>query len=183
MTSSWRLPHLTASRRSAVDLRYTQTSKPKTIDQNGRSRLVPCFEHNVSFHRRSILSMQVLSFNRHPPHLLPAQQAENPRNSALREISVWLTIATVAEVPRVIRLLTQTPPSLQEETINQFFTSSAEFVHPFCRIWSYNGSRWAVTKIYQWYKIMSPHIDLDVRSVGMWCSHNLEVYSPGRIQC
>ncbi|KAL3447196.1 hypothetical protein BJX65DRAFT_277563 [Aspergillus insuetus] len=81
----------------------------------------------------------------------------------------------VAEVPRVIRLLTQTPPSLQEETINQFFTSSAEFVHPFCRTWSYNGSRWAVIKIYQWYKIMSPHIDLDVRSVA-YDKENLRLY-------
>ncbi|KAL2837770.1 hypothetical protein BJY01DRAFT_220580 [Aspergillus pseudoustus] len=81
----------------------------------------------------------------------------------------------VAEVPKVIRLLTQSPPSLQEETINQFFTPSAEFVHPFCRIWSYTGSRWAVTKIYQWYKIMSPHIDLDVRSVA-YDKENLKVY-------
>ncbi|KAL2810015.1 hypothetical protein BJX63DRAFT_331399 [Aspergillus granulosus] len=81
----------------------------------------------------------------------------------------------VAEIPDVIRLLTQSPPSLQEETINQFFTSSAEFMHPFCRIWSCNGSRWAITKIYQWYKIMSPHIDLDVRSVA-YDTENLKLY-------
>ncbi|KAL2817497.1 hypothetical protein BDW59DRAFT_152557 [Aspergillus cavernicola] len=81
----------------------------------------------------------------------------------------------VAEAPNVIRLLTQSSPSLQEETIDQFFTTNAEFVHPFCRIWSYSGSRWGVKKIYQWYKIMSPHIDLEIRSVA-YDKQNLKLY-------
>ncbi|KAL4865392.1 hypothetical protein BDV12DRAFT_200139 [Aspergillus spectabilis] len=81
----------------------------------------------------------------------------------------------VAEVPTVIHLLTQSPPSLQETTIERFFTPTAEFVHPFCRIWRYNGSRWAVKKIYQWYKIMSPRIELEVRSVA-FDKENLKLY-------
>ncbi|KAL3434526.1 hypothetical protein BDV09DRAFT_169640 [Aspergillus tetrazonus] len=72
----------------------------------------------------------------------------------------------VAEISTVVHLLTQSPPSVQEETIDRFFTRDAEFIHPFCRIWKYNGSRWGVKKIYQWYKIMSPHIDLEVRSIA-----------------
>ncbi|KAL2869670.1 uncharacterized protein BJX67DRAFT_319312 [Aspergillus lucknowensis] len=81
----------------------------------------------------------------------------------------------VAEIPKVIRLLTQSPPSLQETAIDQFFTPSAEFVHPFCRVWSYSGSRWAVKKIFQWYKIMSPHIDLEIQSVA-YDKENLKLY-------
>ncbi|KAL4778971.1 hypothetical protein BJX76DRAFT_342102 [Aspergillus varians] len=81
----------------------------------------------------------------------------------------------VAEIPRVIRLLTQSRPSLQEETLDQFFTPNAEFVHPFCRIWGHNGSRWALKKIYQWYKIMSPHIEAEIRSVA-YDKENLRLY-------
>ncbi|KAL4952279.1 hypothetical protein BDW69DRAFT_168082 [Aspergillus filifer] len=81
----------------------------------------------------------------------------------------------VKEIPKVIHLLTQSPPSLQETTIDRFFTSNASFVHPFCRVWSYDGSRWAVKKIYQWYKIMSPHIDLKVNSVA-YDKDNLKLY-------
>lgn len=66
----------------------------------------------------------------------------------------------------VIQLLTQAPPSLQEKTIDRYFTPSASFIHPFCKVLSYNGSRWAVKKIYQWYKIMSPRIEQKVHSVG-----------------
>ncbi|KAL4880619.1 hypothetical protein BJY04DRAFT_219089 [Aspergillus karnatakaensis] len=80
-----------------------------------------------------------------------------------------------AEISTVIHLLTQSPPSLQEKTIDRYFTPTAEFIHPFCRIWSYNGSRWAVKKIYQWYKIMSPRIELEVKSVA-YDKDNLRLY-------
>ncbi|KAL4808067.1 hypothetical protein BDV18DRAFT_134190 [Aspergillus unguis] len=81
----------------------------------------------------------------------------------------------VNEISTVIHLLTQSPPSLQESTIERFFTTNAEFVHPFCRIWSLSGSRWGVKKIYQWYKIMSPHIDLEVKSIA-YDKENLKLY-------
>ncbi|KAI9932488.1 hypothetical protein ASPWEDRAFT_22264 [Aspergillus wentii DTO 134E9] len=81
----------------------------------------------------------------------------------------------VLEVPTVISLLTQSPPSLQQKTIEKFFTPSASFAHPFCRVWSFRGSRWALIKIYQWYKIMSPRIELQVHSVA-YDEKNLKLY-------
>ncbi|CEO59666.1 hypothetical protein PMG11_04334 [Penicillium brasilianum] len=72
----------------------------------------------------------------------------------------------VAEIRTVIRLLTQSTPSLQEKALERFFTTNASFVHPFCRVPSFNGSRWWVIKIFQWYKIMSPRIEMEVHSVA-----------------
>jgi hypothetical protein len=73
---------------------------------------------------------------------------------------------TVKEIPGVIHLLTQSPPSIQEEAIETYFTPNASFTHPFCRTGSWSNSRWLVGKIYRWYKIMSPRIDMSVQSVG-----------------
>ncbi|KAJ5321648.1 hypothetical protein MYU51_013287 [Penicillium brevicompactum] len=72
----------------------------------------------------------------------------------------------VAEIPTVIRLLTQSPPSVQETVLDRYFTSNASFVHPFCRVPHFEGSRWWVTKIFQWYKIMSPRIELEIHSIA-----------------
>jgi hypothetical protein len=80
---------------------------------------------------------------------------------------VKLKWSTVAEIPTVIRLLTQSPPSVQETVLGRFFTNNVSFVHPFCRVPSFQGSRWWVAKIFQWYKIMSPRIELEVHSIGM----------------
>ncbi|KAK2764568.1 hypothetical protein FQN54_009263 [Arachnomyces sp. PD_36] len=82
----------------------------------------------------------------------------------------------VTEIPHVIHLLTQTPPSVQKLAIEKYFTPSAEFIHPFCRTFSFYGSRWAVCKIYQAYKIMSPSIDLEVKSVA-FDKENLKLYA------
>lgn len=71
----------------------------------------------------------------------------------------------------MIRLLTQSPPSLQQATIEKFFTPSASFTHPFCSTRSFDGSRWLIVMIYRFYKIMSPRIDLEVKSVGEWNTH------------
>ncbi|CAN9466737.1 unnamed protein product [Alternaria alternata] len=72
----------------------------------------------------------------------------------------------VKEIPAVIHLLTQSPPSLQRATIEKYFTPDAAFSHPFCRTWSRPNSRWLVERTYRWYKIMSPRIDCTVQSVG-----------------
>ncbi|EFQ89154.1 hypothetical protein PTT_14695 [Pyrenophora teres f. teres 0-1] len=72
----------------------------------------------------------------------------------------------VKEIPAVIHLLTQSPPSLQRAAIDKYFTPDAAFSHPFCRTWSYGESRWLVHATYRWYKIMSPKIDLSVESVA-----------------
>lgn len=71
--------------------------------------------------------------------------------------------------------LTTTPPSVQKQTIDTYFTRNAEFVHPFVRTesWQINddiNSRALITAIYRWYKVLSPKIDLQVESVGMFNS-------------
>jgi hypothetical protein len=71
----------------------------------------------------------------------------------------------VAEIPYVIALLTETPPSLQQSTISKYFTPTATFTHPFCRTGSSPHSRYLVERIYRWYKIMSPRISATVHSV------------------
>ncbi|KAF4551953.1 Hypothetical protein D9617_11g008000 [Elsinoe fawcettii] len=72
----------------------------------------------------------------------------------------------VKEIPTIISLLTTTPPSTQLATINKYFTPSATFVHPFCRTPITPDSRWHLSRIYRWYKIMSPRISIQVHSVA-----------------
>ncbi|KAI9719759.1 MAG: hypothetical protein M1812_003247 [Candelaria pacifica] len=79
------------------------------------------------------------------------------------------------EIPSIIHNLTQTPPSVQRQTIETYFTPDASFLHPFCRTGSFFGSRWLIWMIYRWYKIMSPHIELTVTSVA-YDSKNLILY-------
>ncbi|CRG83523.1 hypothetical protein PISL3812_00875 [Talaromyces islandicus] len=81
----------------------------------------------------------------------------------------------VRDIPTVIKLLTQSPPTIQAYTIEKFFTPNASFSHPFCRTWSFNGSRWLVQMIYRFYKIMSPRIELDVKSIAFDEEH-LKLY-------
>ncbi|KAJ6016141.1 hypothetical protein N7540_010732, partial [Penicillium herquei] len=79
------------------------------------------------------------------------------------------------EIPTVIRLLTQSVPSLQQKAIERFFTRDAAFYHPFCRVPSFKESRWYVLKIFQWYKVMSPRIEIEIHSVA-FDEANLKLY-------
>lgn len=79
------------------------------------------------------------------------------------------------EIPTVIQLLTQSIPSLQETTLERYFTQNASFVHPFCRVPSFEGSRWWVLKIFQWYKVMSPRIEMEIHSIA-FDEKNLKLY-------
>ncbi|KAJ5745012.1 hypothetical protein N7533_009882 [Penicillium manginii] len=81
----------------------------------------------------------------------------------------------VEDIPTVIRLLTQSTPSLQEKALEKYFTRDASFVHPFCRVPSFEGSRWWVLKIFQWYKIMSPRIEMEIHSIA-FDENNLKLY-------
>ncbi|KAF2799443.1 hypothetical protein K505DRAFT_62869 [Melanomma pulvis-pyrius CBS 109.77] len=72
----------------------------------------------------------------------------------------------VKQIPGIIHALTQSPPSVQREIIDIYFTPSASFTHPFCRTGSWENSRFLIHAIYRWYKIMSPRIDLTVESVA-----------------
>ncbi|KAF7588508.1 hypothetical protein BBP40_005644 [Aspergillus hancockii] len=81
----------------------------------------------------------------------------------------------VLEISSVIHHLTQSPPAEQLQTIEKFFTPNASFVHPFCRIHHFTGSRWVIKKIYQWYKVMSPRIEMNIHSIA-YDEHKLKLY-------
>ncbi|KAI0432543.1 hypothetical protein F5Y09DRAFT_140661 [Xylaria sp. FL1042] len=85
------------------------------------------------------------------------------------------------EISSVIRSLTQGTRKEQEETLSNYFLPDAYFVHPFCRVPSFESRevrvpftniRWTVNSrllvqlIYQWYKILSPKILLEVDSTS-----------------
>ncbi|KAI8939015.1 hypothetical protein NX059_004858 [Plenodomus lindquistii] len=72
----------------------------------------------------------------------------------------------VAEIPHVIHLLTQSPPSIQRDAIEKYFTPNASFTHPFVRTGSWSHSRVLIQCIYRWYKIMSPRVEITVQSVA-----------------
>ncbi|KAF2711782.1 hypothetical protein K504DRAFT_403144 [Pleomassaria siparia CBS 279.74] len=72
----------------------------------------------------------------------------------------------VKDISGVIHALTQSPPSVQRETIKTYFTPNASFAHPFCRTGNWQNSRYLIQAIYRWYKIMSPEIELTVHSVA-----------------
>ncbi|KAK8152159.1 hypothetical protein BKA80DRAFT_211647, partial [Phyllosticta citrichinensis] len=79
------------------------------------------------------------------------------------------------EISQVIHLLTQSPPSVQGETIDKYFTPNATFTHPFCRTGRFKNSRLLIHGIYRWYKIMSPRVDISINSVA-FDKHNLILY-------
>ena len=64
--------------------------------------------------------------------------------------------------------------------MNRYFAPNASFVHPFCRVPSFEkyhipglgevNSRMLFLAILKWYKILSPKIDIEVESSGMCTS-------------
>lgn len=72
----------------------------------------------------------------------------------------------VKEISTIIESLVKGQPSVQKSTLYTYFTADAQFTHPFCKTWSFDGSRYLMEYIYRWYKVMSPTIDLTVNSVG-----------------
>jgi len=77
------------------------------------------------------------------------------------------TTTTENEIAGVIFRLTQTPPSVQAETIDRYYLPSATFIHPFCRTGHSPHSRKLIHGIYRWYKIMSPKIELMVNTISV----------------
>lgn len=68
-----------------------------------------------------------------------------------------------AEIGEVVVKLTKGSPKTQQNTLEQYFLPNASFKHPFCSV---QGNRNAILRIFQWYKILSPHIDITINSVG-----------------
>ena len=69
----------------------------------------------------------------------------------------------VAEITNVVYRLTTGSPEVQRQTLERYFTPKASFKHPFV---SASDDRTTILRIFQWYKIMSPHITIHVNSVG-----------------
>ncbi|KAF2807896.1 uncharacterized protein BDZ99DRAFT_68391 [Mytilinidion resinicola] len=80
----------------------------------------------------------------------------------------------VDEISGVIHSLTQDPTPQQMGTIENYFTPNATFTHPFCRTLTSN-SKTQIIYIYRWYKIMSPNIDITIKSVA-FDKQNLTLY-------
>lgn len=82
----------------------------------------------------------------------------------------------VKEIRPIIKSLTQGTPAEQQQTLETYFTPDATFAHPFCRVPSIPtyalpflpdtpvNSRLVMLFIYRWYRILSPHIDVDISS-------------------
>ncbi|KAJ7764901.1 hypothetical protein B0H16DRAFT_1526144 [Mycena metata] len=71
-----------------------------------------------------------------------------------------------SEVGAVVSLLTAAAaPDIQKAAFLKYLTPDAGFRHPLCHVTPGPGSRDRVLGIYQWYRIMSPHIDITVKSV------------------
>ncbi|KAF7328856.1 hypothetical protein MVEN_02515200 [Mycena venus] len=71
-----------------------------------------------------------------------------------------------SEVGAVVSLLTAAAaPEIQKAAFLKYVTPDAGFRHPICHVIPGPGSRERLLGVYQWYRIMSPHIDITVKSV------------------
>ncbi|KAF7290753.1 hypothetical protein MIND_01316000 [Mycena indigotica] len=71
-----------------------------------------------------------------------------------------------SEIGAVVSLLTAAAaPDIQKAAFLRYMTSDAGFRHPLCSVLPGPGSRERVLGIYQWYRIMSPRIDITVNNV------------------
>ncbi|KAI8963815.1 hypothetical protein F5Y11DRAFT_130649 [Daldinia sp. FL1419] len=88
------------------------------------------------------------------------------------------------QIQHIIRSLTQYSRSEQWATLEDYFLPDAYFVHPFCRVPSFTdykvpftdltiNSRQLVFYIYQWYRILSPDIQLTIDSTSFDKNKNL----------
>jgi hypothetical protein len=57
-------------------------------------------------------------------------------------------------------------PDTQKQAIYDYFTPDAGFRHPLCSVAPGPNSRENVLGIYQWYRVMSPKLEIDVDEVG-----------------
>ncbi|KAI0051319.1 hypothetical protein FA95DRAFT_1587260 [Auriscalpium vulgare] len=71
------------------------------------------------------------------------------------------------DIEKVVQLLTTSAsPDIQKAAVQKYFTSDAAFHHPVVTVASAPASRESILGIFQWYRIISPHIDLTVNSVS-----------------
>ncbi|KXN90734.1 hypothetical protein AN958_03749 [Leucoagaricus sp. SymC.cos] len=65
----------------------------------------------------------------------------------------------------VLQLTTASSPELQRRTVERYMTPDVAFRHPVCAVESGPRSRKTVLGIYQWYRVLSPHTELQVNGV------------------
>ncbi|KAH8105228.1 hypothetical protein BXZ70DRAFT_887220 [Cristinia sonorae] len=70
------------------------------------------------------------------------------------------------EITQVVKALTcaETPEG-QKAAIEKYYAIDAGFRHPLCTVLSGPNSRNSILGIYQWYRVLSPEISLEVQSV------------------
>lgn len=108
-------------------------------------------------------------------HLLfGAQQQETSTIQPEGEVpdKLW---PTDHEIRAVVRSLCQGTPDEQRRTLETYFTKDASFIHPFCIVPSFKerqipllgcvSSRDLLKSIFQWYRMLSPTIKIDIDSV------------------
>ncbi|KAJ7117884.1 hypothetical protein C8R43DRAFT_1036765 [Mycena crocata] len=79
-----------------------------------------------------------------------------------------------SEIGAVVSLLTAaTAPEIQQSAFLKYVTSDAGFRHPICSVTPGPGSRDRLLGIYQWYRIMSPRIDVSLKSVVHDAENNI----------
>jgi len=79
----------------------------------------------------------------------------------------------VSEITSVIKGLTETSPTHQQQIVQTYFTPQASFTHPFCRTGTSPYSRYLISRIYLWYKVLSPKIALTVHSTSFDEANNI----------
>lgn len=86
----------------------------------------------------------------------------------------------VREIDGVVTTLCQGTADDQRAILDDYFTPDAYFVHPLCRVPSFLAvtlpfvgnleSRTFVRFIYEWYRILSPKIEIQINSKGWFPS-------------
>ncbi|KAJ3566222.1 hypothetical protein NP233_g7133 [Leucocoprinus birnbaumii] len=71
----------------------------------------------------------------------------------------------------IVQLTSASSPDLQRRTVERYMTPDVAFRHPVCAVESGPTSRKTVLGIYQWYRVLSPHIEVQVNSV-VWDSEH-----------
>ncbi|KAF9524214.1 hypothetical protein CPB83DRAFT_910092 [Crepidotus variabilis] len=70
------------------------------------------------------------------------------------------------EISLIVRQLCATDsPDVQKATLEKYMTSDVGFRHPVCEVKPGPNSRDALLGIFQWYRVLSPQVDIEVESV------------------
>ncbi|KAF9472098.1 hypothetical protein BDN70DRAFT_998335 [Pholiota conissans] len=72
----------------------------------------------------------------------------------------------VEEIKAVVHQLTATnSPDIQKAALESYMTSDVAFRHPVCSVNAGPNSRDTMLGIYQWYRVLSPQIEIKVESI------------------